>query len=155
MNLRRILLFSRREAAVLFALHSKKSLRMDTHHTKALFSFSSSASGRGAQGQKHLYPSRPEQVTAIKTSRTERFIKAHFPPSRDEPLRQQQNAVPSTARRCVSKAAFYRHSKRSHRMQPFTNFTGTSMRAATCSGVIPPSKKRRHTVFMLSPTSTI
>lgn len=42
-----------------------------------------------------------------------------------------------------------------YRKHPFINFIGTSMRSATCSGVIPPSKKRLQTAFIVSPTSII
>lgn len=36
-----------------------------------------------------------------------------------------------------------------------TNFSGTSMRSAACSGVMPPSKNRLQTAAMFSPTSII
>ena len=42
-----------------------------------------------------------------------------------------------------------------YRIHAFINFMGTSMRSATCSGVIPLFKKRLHTVFIFSPTSII
>lgn len=42
-----------------------------------------------------------------------------------------------------------------YRIQALTNFIGTSMRSATCSGVIPLFMKRLHTTFMFSPTSII
>ena len=42
-----------------------------------------------------------------------------------------------------------------YRIHPCTYFKGTSIRSATCSGVIPPSKKRLQTTFIFSPTSTI
>ena len=37
----------------------------------------------------------------------------------------------------------------------YKDFIGTSMRSAVCSGVIPLSRKRRHTAFRFSPTSMI
>ena len=53
-----------------------------------------------------------------------------------------------------------RHAKGDHfpflsRTHAFTNPSGTSIRRAVSSGVIPLAKKRRQTVFMLSPTSMI
>ena len=42
-----------------------------------------------------------------------------------------------------------------YRIQALINFIGTSIRSATCSGVIPLFKKRLHTTFIFSPTSMI
>ena len=44
---------------------------------------------------------------------------------------------------------------RAQRMHALTNFIGTSMRSATCSGVIPLFRNRLQTAFIFSPTSTI